>query len=175
MHQFCPEGLDSWCKWQLVQARKPGPYVHHDVVPKAVFDEVRPIYVRLADRQLLERCSEGATQNANEAFNRMIWHLCPKESFCSAQTMKTAVDLSILSFNEGGGGGGLLQELQCLPASYTAAALEQWDMTKEYHGKRKRSDDEKRSRRRRRAKKKGFIDAAVEREGCTYGAGQFGV
>ena len=48
-------------------------------------------------------------------------------------------------------------------------------MTKEYHGKRKRSDDEKRSRRRRRAKKKGFIDAAVEREGCTYGAGQFGV
>ena len=104
MHQFCPEGLDSWCKWQLVQARKPGPYVHHDVVPKAVFDEVRPIYVRLADRQLLERCSEGATQNANEAFNRMIWHLCPKESFCSAQTMKTAVDLSILSFNEGGGG-----------------------------------------------------------------------
>ena len=47
-------------------------------------------------------------------------------------------------------------------------------MTKEYHGKRKRSDDEKRSRR-RRAKKKGFIDAAVEREGCTYGAGQFGV
>ena len=130
MHQFCPEGLDSWCKWQLVQARKPGPYVHHDVVPKAVFDEVRPIYVRLADRQLLERCSEGATQNANEAFNRMIWHLCPKESFCSAQTMKTAVDLSILSFNEGGGGyrqyDGLLQELQCLPASYTAAALEQW-------------------------------------------------
>ena len=49
------------------------------------------------------------------------------------------------------------------------------DMTKEYHGKRKRSDDEKRSRKRRRAKKKGFIDAAVEREGCTYGAGQFGV
>ena len=36
-------------------------------------------------------------------------------------------------------------------------------MTKEYHGKRKRSDDEKRSRKRRRAKKKGFIDAAVER------------
>ena len=142
--------------------------------PKAVFDEVRPIYVRLADRQLLERCSKGATQNAMEAFNRMIWHLCPKESFCSAQIVKTAVDLSILSFN----GGyrqydGLLQELQCLPASYTAAALEQWDMTKEYHGKRKRSDDEKRSRKRRRAKKKGFIDAAVEREGCTYGAGQF--
>ena len=110
MHQFCPEGLDSWCKWQLVQARKPGPYVHHDVVPKAVFDEVRPIYARLADRQLLERCSEGATQNANEAFNRMIWHLCPKESFCSAQTMKTAVDLSILSFNEGGGGTGSMTD-----------------------------------------------------------------
>lgn len=175
MHQFCPEGQDSWCKYQQIKAGKPGQYKHHDVIPKAVLEEVRPVYVRLAERQLLERCSRGATQNANEAFNRMIWHICPKESFCSAQTVRTAVYLSVMLFNSGYQEiRKLLDEMDCLPGTFTPAALEQWDIKKQYHGRRRSSEEEKRSRKRRRAKKKGFADAAMEREGCTYEAGAFG-
>eukprot|EP00117_Sycon_ciliatum_P047960 scpid50775/ scgid34206/ len=65
-HQFCPTGPDSWCKWQLVQAGVRDEYTHRHILPKAVFDVVKPLYLRLTERKLLERCLLGATQNANE-------------------------------------------------------------------------------------------------------------
>ena len=66
-HQFCPERKDSWCKWQ---ANKDTCTVPHNRIPVVVFDEIKPVYVYLADKSLLERCTRSATQNANEAQDR---------------------------------------------------------------------------------------------------------
>ena len=68
-HDFCPPGLDSWRKWQRQQAGGP-PYTHHETIPKAVLEVIKPTFVRLTDRSLLERCLLGATQNRNEEFQR---------------------------------------------------------------------------------------------------------
>ena len=72
MHQFCPPGPDSWCGWQLVQARKIPEYKHDNVLPAAVMNAIKPTYIRLTETSLLERCLRGATQNQNEAFNGLI-------------------------------------------------------------------------------------------------------
>ena len=45
VHQFCPPGLTSWCKWQRHEAGHPEPYKHHDPIPPAVFDVMKPIFL----------------------------------------------------------------------------------------------------------------------------------
>ena len=174
MHQFCPPGLTSWCKWQQHEAGSPEPYKHHDPIPPAVFDVMKPIYVRLTDRPLLERCLRGATQNINEAFNNMIWSMCPKVSFCSVETLQTAVHLAILQFNDGYKHmDAVLEELKCNPQSASSSPFASWDVEKEYHATRKAGEQEKRSRKRRRAVKKGLIDDTRHREDTEYEPGGF--
>ena len=101
-HQFCPTGKESWCKWQQQAAGKPGVIVEHkDGLPNAVPNAIKPLYVRLTERPLLERCVRGATQNVNEWYNGMLWRLCPKETFCGVETLQTAVHLATAIFNHG--------------------------------------------------------------------------
>ena len=66
---FCPEGSDTWCKYRRVEAGIREYYARRRAIPKAVFEFVKPIYIQLAERKLLERCLMGATQNANESYN----------------------------------------------------------------------------------------------------------
>ena len=94
-HEYCPVGADSWCGWQKAQA-KGKEFTHHTNLSACILDAVKPVYDRLADQQLLERCKRGATQNANEALNQLIWDMCPKESFCSSKVVETAASLRSL-------------------------------------------------------------------------------
>ena len=87
-HQYCPAGANSWCKWQQVRAGIRPSYEHKPAIPKAVFDVLKPIYVKLSERQLLERCLMDATQNSNESFNAIVWSMCPKEGFCELKSCK---------------------------------------------------------------------------------------
>ena len=101
-HWFCPEGKSSWCGYQEASdVGKEKDYKHSGNLSSAILDEVKPIYLRLTDQPLLERCVRGATQNANEALNRSIWHMCPKESFCGVETVETAVCLAVIISNCG--------------------------------------------------------------------------
>eukprot|EP00117_Sycon_ciliatum_P018866 scpid62033/ scgid17287/ len=53
--------------------------------------------------------------------------ICPKELLCSAKTVRTAVYLSVLLFNSGYQQiGGLLKEMQCLPAPTHQQPWENW-------------------------------------------------
>ena len=77
-HQFCPTGLDSWCKYHAdkVQAKtcklKPG-------LPATIREFIRPLFLELSDENLLSKCLHGKTQNSNESINGVIWKRCPKD------------------------------------------------------------------------------------------------
>ena len=107
-HEFCPTGVESWCLWQQKKAGKDVTVIHQDPLPEAVLHAIKPIYVRLSERPLLERCLRGATQNVNECYNSTLWKICPKESFCGADTVETSVHLSALMFNHGNSSFSLL-------------------------------------------------------------------
>ena len=62
---------------------------------------MKPIFCRLSKRDLLEKCLLGATQNQNESFNSTIWNRCPKTEFSSTGTINTAVNLAVITFNDG--------------------------------------------------------------------------
>jgi hypothetical protein len=83
-HQLCPEGENSWCFFQRAISKNEEPRRHtvasvsqsHDVV-----QEMRPVYARLSEHGLMERCRRGKTQNPNEGLTSLIWRRCPKTVF----------------------------------------------------------------------------------------------
>ena len=42
----------------------------HNIMSEAVFEMIKPTYISLTNKALLQRCLRGATQSRNEAFRR---------------------------------------------------------------------------------------------------------
>ena len=171
-HEFCPTDEGSFCKWQQWKAGRQGPYTHHDPLPEAVVDAIKPAYRRLASPALLVRCSRGATQNQNESLNGLVWQYCPKTSFCGVDTVEAAVGLALIKFNHG------LQRFQdvlammgCVASADATAGLVGADRERLYFSKRKHSEEEKQERKRRRRQRKGLEEDTVEKEGAMYVSG----
>ena len=75
LHTHCPTGPSSWCGYQ----RDRNSFKHGPGLPDAVIAKVKPVYQRLSEDSLLEKCLHGKTQNQNEAANGMVWERIPKE------------------------------------------------------------------------------------------------
>ena len=173
-HQFCPSDEQSFCGWQQWKAGRCESYKHHDSLPQAVYEAIKPTYIRLADRPLLERCCRGATQNQNESLNGLVWQYCPKTSFCGLDTVKAAVGLAVLKFNHGAEMLKMvLDEMGCLDLPVTTDGLQKADEERLYFAKRKHSSEEKDARKQRRRHRKGLEEDTLEAEGTTSEAGSF--
>ena len=73
----CPAGADSWCRFQQDRAKGTSLYKPGPGLPDEIIRLVKPIYERLSNDALLERCLDGKTQNQNESLNGMIWNRLP--------------------------------------------------------------------------------------------------
>ena len=98
--------------------------MHHNTIPEAVLKVIKPLYVRLASKDLLKRSTRGATQNRNECYNGLVWGMCPKEQFCGLAVVEIAASLAVLHFND----GALpiltvLRHMGCLPGMFTGSQL----------------------------------------------------
>ena len=99
-HGLCPKGVDSWCGFQKAAATGTT-YTHKHCLPEAVMLQIKPIFRDLSDRNLLNRCLHGRTQNPNESFNHCIWARIPKTVFVGIETLKFGVLDSVICFNDG--------------------------------------------------------------------------
>lgn len=100
-HSLCPTGRESWCRHNAALAKgKPAPK-HSYNLPKDVARALLPVYERLSETKLLERCLRGKTQNSNESFHSVIWNLVPKERHSSLFAVEAAVAEAVLRFNTG--------------------------------------------------------------------------
>ena len=173
-HMFCPTGKESWCKWQQREAGVHVIVEPRNSLPQAVVEVLKPLYVRLTETALLQRCSRGATQNANESFNGSLWRLCPKETFCGPATVETATFLATGLFNHGAATiRAVMQSMHCDVGTFVNSGLEILDTQRLYHSAKKSKAQQKKARKHRRAVRKGLVDAVVEKEGVVYDAGAF--
>ena len=78
LHSYCPEGSDSWCGFNRDRANRTSLYKPGPGLPDQVIAEVKPVFKRLSEDSLLEKCLDGKTQNQNESLNGMIWERVPK-------------------------------------------------------------------------------------------------
>ena len=129
-HRYRPEGASPWCGWQ--QGKAGGdPYVPKDSIPVAVFGVLKPIWMQLTDKSLLSKCVRGATQNRNEAWNGMLWSICPKTKFGGVDVIELHAALTTARFNHGMGVyGAILEEMGIARGTYTACALQFEDDTR---------------------------------------------
>ncbi|XP_059172207.1 uncharacterized protein LOC131953168 [Physella acuta] len=104
-HQDCPQGVSSWCFFQRAVA-KGLPTDKHDLMLSSyicpmVEENIRPVYEKMSQEDLLSRCLDGKTQNTNESIHSVIWSRCPKHLFVGRQRLEIAVCLGVGEFNMG--------------------------------------------------------------------------
>ena len=71
-HHYCPKGKDSWCKFQKDKASGTDTYTSQKCLPAKFLRKLKPTFDDLSSTDLLSRCLEGYTQNANESLHGMI-------------------------------------------------------------------------------------------------------
>ena len=166
-HQYCPKSSDSWCKYWKDKANGTKLYNDDKRLSDVFMTELNPIFVRLSNDALLQRCLKGLTQNQNEAANGILWSKCPKTRFCGARRVRIAVCQTVASFNTGAGSCALNLDLcGVTPGSYTMRALDKQDKMRLRNAAKKVSDNYKKSRRKRRAQKKEKADKTAYQAGA---------
>jgi hypothetical protein len=175
-HSRCPDGPDSWCSWKKAQALGlPAPKQKcSTALSRPVAEKLVPIYQRMSEKALLERLLHGATQNANESLNNLIWVHCPKTTFVGLQKVRTGVAMGVARFNAGAIHTiEVMRNLGIEPTEVCMLNTEKEDANR--IAKAKRADDkkEKEIRSMKQTARKLQLARLEDQEGSTYAAGSF--
>lgn len=173
LHHLCPEGADSWCKYnKALQLNQP--YTHEISLPEAVLLAIHPTYKDLAKPDLLKKCLHGQTQNPNESFNSVIWKRVPKTEFVGIETLKFGVADAVLTFNEGNiAKSSVLMNLGCTLSLNTIGGLKKVDQTRIYKAEKAVLAITKEARTKKRQLKRKREDAEDDKNNPQYGPGLF--
>ena len=101
LHDHCPTGSASWCRYQQDKANQTKLYKHGPGLPLEIIAKLEPEYVRLSNDILQEKCWHGKTQNQNESLNGMIWQRVPKEVYVGRETLGLGLYDAVAHFNIG--------------------------------------------------------------------------
>ena len=71
------------------------------IIAEQIYDKIRPVWMRLSERALLERCLHGLTQNVNEAVHAFVWQRRPKVIFVGKRIFDISVASAVVDFNDG--------------------------------------------------------------------------
>lgn len=177
-HTKCPEGVESWCFYKRAEARKetPGPHKENLKTPitPTVLKYIAPIYERLASYELLNRCLQCLTQNANESLNGVIWSKCPKVRNVSKRAVESAVAEAVGEYNFGG--SAIITSLDTSGIKIGNVAnkiITSRTKIRMKHAVRRNTNKFKEYRRKLQMIKTYREQKIMEKEGKTYGAGQF--
>ena len=133
-----------------------------------------PVYQRLASDAVLARCSQGETQSANESLHSVIWSKCPKEVFVSKKKIFVAVVGAVSQFNQGCYKTEMSRTPKGTPLSDTKVKISKLRVRCYIRQNVKRSLIlEKYRRHSSKLTKLHMEEALKEKEGKTYGAGDF--
>lgn len=100
-HELCPPGPMSWCRHRAAEAQGEPQPAHKYRLTSHVAAALLPVYQRLSEPQLLDRCKGKKTQNAAESLHSVIWSVLPKDEHASLVAAETAVSEAICRFNCG--------------------------------------------------------------------------
>lgn len=174
MHGQCPAGTDSWCSYQRAKATGRQYTEKSAGLPAKLINIVKPVYMKLCDKNLLQKCLHGKTQNANESFNGCLWQTVPKETFIELKTFSLGAYLAVIIFNKGF--NGLLDVLKALGINagyYTLRDYRSLDIIRVNDSKRHSLPDTKSARKKNRAQRKRKFNKTSKSEGVTYKSGKF--
>ena len=174
LHDHCPDGKESWCGFKRDKANKTNLFKPGPGLPKRIIAELKPIYLRLSNDDLLCKCLDGKTQNQNESLNGMIWCRLPKGVFVGSDLLKLGIYDAVSHFNVGAKAViNVLNKLGIKPGSYTEDACKDTDKLRVSKANYKAKEINKKRRKVIRGRKKKKEDTNEEKEGETYASGSF--
>lgn len=177
-HDNCPKGQSSWCSYQRsVFSGNPSEHVPiKDPIAPAIYERIKPLFLRLSSVSFLEGCVNAFTQNANESLHHVIWGLAPKDQYHSSQEIRIAINLGVCMFNDGFE-ATLLEVFKSLGISSAPSQVKTWkviDNERVKSAKYRDLDGRKLHRKVTRRKKCARQDAFKHIEGkCQYGSNKF--
>lgn len=168
-HKYCP--LDGFCQYKTTGSMENKDH-HLDPI---FLDLLRPIFDRLSESHLLERCIGGYSQNQNESFNSLIWKRCPKHTWRGPLLIKLAVNLSVLQWSCGAfiGRSKIMTGFRLDQGKYTCEASVVKDSQRLSHSLRKATELEKKIRVAEVKRKDKEERSKKKREGKTYETAAF--
>ncbi len=175
-HVHCPEGASSWRFWQRAKAKVDVPGVHkeHNTLPPDIGSRLVPVFQRLSDEKLIQRCSRKKTQNPNESLHQLIWKICPKSIYVGRRTLSTAVALATCQFSMGATFKVLLFNLLGMEAGQSVKRyLNEKDAARVKLAEKASSEVAKKHRKKLKYQKIKIDQNTKKDEGETYGAGLF--
>lgn len=175
IHDFCPEGPESWCTYQKARALNTlETYKHKNTIPRAIMDVIKPVFTDLSMPALLRRCLKGKTQNANESYNNILWSVCPKKGFVGAKVIEIAAYEAALVYNDGNKSKSkVLENLKIFPGKHFEKSMKNLDVTRVIKAEKKTEFETLEARKGRRLLRLQKEQRDKETEGVTYAAGEF--
>jgi len=170
----CPEGADSWCRYNRDKANHTSTYRPGPGLPISIVWKLKPIYEDLSNDILLKKCLHGLTQNNNESFNMTIWERIPKNHYVSLTHLQFGTFDAVAHFNIGKQASVLiLEKMDLRPGMYMLEGCRQINKKRLYLSRYKNLDHVKKRRQVIRGKKKNKYDKSLEKEGNPYQTGAF--
>ncbi|GFU50541.1 uncharacterized protein LOC101238613 [Trichonephila clavipes] len=101
LHGLCPEGSESWCRYQRAKAAG-SPLKEIELgFPNKILNQIKPTYLKLCNETLLKKCLHGKTQNFNESYNNILWNIVPQNIFIGLETFRLGALLALILYNSG--------------------------------------------------------------------------
>ena len=171
-HAFCPKDRTTWCKYWKDQADKTTLYDESKRLPSAFKNELEPIFIRLSQTDLLERCLLGVTQNQNESLHSILWGQCAKTVFCGKRKLEIAACKTVCLFNAGATSiAKLMKNCNIIPGRNAMTAFSKRDAHRLMNAAIKVSKKYKDRRRELRGRRK----HGCHKEKESYISGAFGI
>ena len=175
-HVHCPPGEKSWCFWQraIAKSETPGRHDDHKRLPVEIGQKLVPIFQRLTEESLLERCKQNRTQNPNESLHNVIWRFCPKITYVGRKVIEMAVHLAICQFSVGATFKSLLLDVIGLsPGKSLMVAAKRKSIERVRAAEKACEEETKQRRRKLRYDKSSKQKNAKSTEGSSYKSGAF--
>jgi hypothetical protein len=165
----------SWCKYK--QAERDGQlegFRHKGNLPPDVCSEIKPVFKDLTHPDLLKRCLQGCTQNANESLNSTVWKYCTKKKNHGLKSVETAVAIAVSVFNQGSTVFlDMLQQMCIVPGDFARDFCARKDSCRIKQAQKEALQSTKESRQARRRARLQADEIVAQREGQPYAAGAY--
>ncbi|KAK7108482.1 hypothetical protein V1264_016217 [Littorina saxatilis] len=167
MHEMCTEN----CPFRKAKAENKV-FHHKNSLPVPVMEKIKPVFRDLASPELLAKCVEGYTQNANESFNNVVWRYCPKHKNHGLITVNQGVGLATGVFNDGAKTyASVMRELGLEIGAFATKCFADMDTERIKHAQRQALASSHEARITRRRQRLTMNELQAEREDLPYNPG----
>lgn len=143
-------------------------------VPPDVMTAIKPIFNDLSKPELLQRCLQGCTQNANESLNSTIWKYCTKKKSHGLKSVETATAIAVSLFNNGATVlCEIMQQMGIEPGQFSLDFCARKDSMRIRNAQRMALFATKEARQARRRARLQADETSAQKEGQPYSTGAY--